>query len=102
MGIGRAVVARPKKCLLVDACACLFETLKDVVQIVREHHELLQAFHADTCHFSSEVTVEKLRDVSADVKADLVILHVAGTTYESARQRKNLILALFTGRKRNF
>lgn len=35
---------------LVGAGANLIEPLKDRVELVRLHHELLEAFHAGFCH----------------------------------------------------
>ena len=47
-----------------------------------------------------DALVEELHEVIANVTVGLVCIHVVGAIYESVRHRENLILAMFTGRKR--
>jgi len=44
--------------------------------------------------------VEELHEILATATLVMVGLHVAGVVYESIHQRENLVLAMFTGRKR--
>ncbi len=47
-----------------------------------------------------DALVEEVHEVVANVTVGLVCVHVAAAIYESVRHHENLILAMFSGRKR--
>lgn len=53
-----------------------------------------------TDRFWGDPLVEDIHYLSADITVALVVLHVAGVIASSLAHRENLVLAMFTGRKR--